>query len=182
VSAGTITNSWSGPVTQVTQQLTPVVTQLTPGLSGLFGAAAGGAAPQFTIGPITVGSQQSIPVTPQTITPGGGGGGGTFTPIQTITPFTPGGGGGTLTTIHTFTPITGGSFTPFGLQGMGGAAPQFTIGGFTLGSQQSWPISQFTITSGWSGGSGTPPVTPIQTFSPVPPTQTVPPISVQSQF
>ena len=92
----------------------------------------GGAAPQFTIGPITVGSQQSIPVTPQTITPGGGGG--TFTPIHTITPVSPGTvtpvspgtvtpvSPGTLTPIHTFTPITGGTFTP-----LGGAAPQGTF-------------------------------------------------------
>jgi hypothetical protein len=129
--------------------------------------------PQWTIGPITLGSQQSWPVTPQTITPGGGGGGGgTFTPFtpQTLTP---------ITTPGTFTPITGGgTFTP--ITG-GGAAPQWTIGPITLGSQQSWPVSAHTITSGWSG-PGTLPVTPIGTI-PFPPTQqTIPPITIRTQF
>jgi hypothetical protein len=119
----------------------------------------GGAAPQFTIGPITVGSAQSLPITPNTIT-GGGGGGGTFTPITPHT-ITGGGGGGTFTPITpntitgggTFTPVTGGTFTPitggtFHAAGMGGgAAPQFTIGPVTVGSQQSFPFTQ-TVTFG----------------------------------
>src|SRR5262249_53610469 len=118
----------------------------------------GGLAPQWTIGPITITSQQSLPVTPQTITPGGGGGG-TLTPItpitpHTVTPVTP------QVTPHTLTPVTPGTFTP--IAGGAGAAPQWTIGPITLGGQQSWPVSQQTITGGWSS-----PVAPItQQFTP----------------
>jgi len=70
---------------QMPQGTFPTLTPLSA--TGMLG----GLAPQWTIGPITLGSQQSWPVTPQTITPGGGGGGGTFTPItpHTLTPVTP---------------------------------------------------------------------------------------------
>src|SRR5262249_35810448 len=79
VSAHTITGGWSGPVTQLTQQVTPA---LTP----VFGVAAGGggAAPQWTIPPITLGGQQSWPGPAHTIT---GGWSGPVTPIAShVTP------------------------------------------------------------------------------------------------
>src|SRR5262252_4218029 len=94
--------NYTAGYTQMPQGTFPTLTPLSA-----TGALAG-LAPQWTIGPITLGGQQSWPVTPQTITPGGGGGGGTFTPItpHTLTPVTP------QVTPHTLTPVTPGTFTP----------------------------------------------------------------------
>src|SRR5262252_7611346 len=143
--------NYTAGYTQMPQGTFPTLTPLSA-----TGALAG-LAPQWTIGPITLGGQQSWPVTPQTITPGGGGGGGTFTPItpQTLTPVTPQVTPHTVTPVtpqvtpHTLTPVTPGTFTP--IAGGAGAAPQWTIGPITLGGQQSWPVSAHTITGGWSG-------------------------------
>ena len=155
------------PVTPRT--VTPVtprtVTPITPGTFPTFRAAGlddygglggyggygyggyddlSGVAPQFTIGPITVGSQQSVPITthtvtgggntltPQTVTGGGGTltprtvtGGPTFTPVtpRTVTPVTP----------RTVTPITPGTFPTFraaGLDDLGGLDPYGAYGGY----------------------------------------------------
>ena len=143
--------NYTAGYTQMPQGTFPTLTPLSA--TGMLG----GMAPQWTIGPITLGGQQSWPVTPQTITLGGGGGGGTLTPItpqvtpHTLTPVTP------QVTPHTLTPITPGTFTP--ITG-GGAAPQWTIGPITLGGQQSWPVSHQTVTGGWSS-----PVTPVSRVS-----------------
>src|SRR3954466_4065030 len=81
--------------------------------------------PQFTIGPITVGSPQSVPITTHTVTGGGNTatpqtitGGGTFTPVtpRTVTPVTP----RTVTPVtpRTVTPITPGTFPTFRAAGL----------------------------------------------------------------
>ena len=169
------------PVTPRT--VTPVtprtVTPITPGTFPTFRAAGlddygglggyggygyggyddlSGVAPQFTIGPITVGSQQSVPITthtvtgggntltPQTVTGGGGTltprtvtGGPTFTPVtpRTVTPVTP----------RTVTPITPGTFPTFraaGLDDLGGLGG---YGGYGYGGYDdlSGVAPQFTI-------------------------------------
>jgi hypothetical protein len=131
VSAHTITGGWSGPVTQLTQQVSPATLQLTQHLTPVFGAAGGGgAAPQWTIHPVD--------------TPGATRWTQTLPPTHSMTLCWP-------PPTFPFTLMSGTQMPPSAAGTPGGAAPQWTIGAFTLGGQQSWPVSAHTITGGWSG-------------------------------
>ena len=128
-----------------TYTITPTYGTATP--LAMMGMPLGAAAPQFTIGGVTISEPATL--TRQTIT----GGGGTATPgtitASPVTPITPGTFSpvtpGTVSPVtpQTFTPVTPRTFTPVtgvSLPFGAAAAPQFT---------PPPSIYTLTLTAGW---------------------------------